>query len=71
MRLPLRIARLGACFVVRDATGLNLAYVYFENEPTRANILKVPPQAEAMELAKRIARALNAPEFPDGSDPPR
>ncbi len=36
--LPLRITRMEACFVIRDAGKRALAYVYFENDATRANI---------------------------------
>jgi hypothetical protein len=61
-RPPFRIVRLEACFVIRDASGISLAYVYFENDPTRAIILKVPAEAEARELAQRIARDLSAEE---------
>jgi hypothetical protein len=58
LTLPLRITRLDACFVIRDANGINRAYFYFENDLTRANILKMPPETEARELAQRFARSM-------------
>jgi hypothetical protein len=58
-RPPLRIIRLDAAFAIRDANGISLAYVYFENDPSRANILKAMPEAEAKEIAQRIATALS------------
>jgi hypothetical protein len=30
---PWTVEKLEACFVVRDATGQALSYVYYENEP--------------------------------------
>ena len=65
LTLPLRIIRIDAAFVIRDAAGISLAYVYFEDDQTRAGILKVMPEAEAKEVAKRIARALSGRETPD------
>ena len=65
LTLPLRIIRLDAAFVIRDTAGISLAYVYFEDDLTRSGILKVMPEAEAMEVAKRIARALSGRETPD------
>jgi hypothetical protein len=56
---PLKISRLDAAFVIRDANGLSLAYIYFENDPPRARIVNMMPEAEARDLAQRIARALS------------
>jgi hypothetical protein len=36
-----------ACFVVRDANGQQLAYVYFEDEPGRQSAAKLPRRDEA------------------------
>jgi hypothetical protein len=33
--LPWRVEETDACFIVRDANGHALAYVYFEEEPGR------------------------------------
>ena len=36
---PWSVDDIGAAFVVKDSTGQQLAYVYFEDEPGRANQL--------------------------------
>jgi len=38
---------LGACFVVRDGNGQQLAYVYFEQEPGRQSAAKLLTKDEA------------------------
>lgn len=38
--LPLSIRKSGESFVVADASGVALAYVYFEDEPTRRGLVK-------------------------------
>ncbi len=60
--LPLRITRMEACFVIRDAGKRALAYVYFENDATRANITGMMSEPDALAIAQRIARTLSQPE---------
>ncbi len=56
--LPLRIRQSGESFVVEDVGGVALAYVYFEDEPTRRGLVKRLSQADAKRVAQTIARAL-------------
>jgi endo-1,4-beta-D-glucanase Y len=45
-----------ACFVVRDANGQQLAYVYYENEPGRRSAAKPLSKDEARRIAANIAK---------------
>jgi hypothetical protein len=38
--LPLRIRKATESFAVEDANGIALAYVYFEDEPTRRALVE-------------------------------
>jgi hypothetical protein len=49
-----------ACFVVSDANGLKLAYVYFEEEPGRRAAANLLTKDEARRIASNIAKL---PEF--------
>jgi hypothetical protein len=42
--------------IVRDATGQELAYVYFEDEPNRQRIMKRLSRDEARRVAANIAK---------------
>ena len=55
---PWSVEELDACFVVRDANGQALAYVYFEDEPGRRSAAKLLSKDEA-----RIA--VNVVKLPD------
>jgi hypothetical protein len=46
----------GACFIVRDANGQALAYVFFENEPGRRAAAKLLTRDEARRIAANIAK---------------
>ena len=43
------------CFIVRDANGQALAYVYFENQPGRRSGSKLLTHDEARRIAVNIA----------------
>ena len=44
------------CFIVRDADGQQLAYVYFESEPGRRSAAKLLTIDEARRIAANIAK---------------
>ncbi len=48
---PWSVEELDACFVVRDNSGQQLAYVYFEDEPGRRSAAKLLSKDEARRIA--------------------
>ena len=44
------------CFIVRDANGHSLAYVYFEEEPGRRAATRLMTRDEARRIAANIAK---------------
>jgi len=44
------------CFIVRDADGQQLAYVYYESEPGRRSAAKKLSKDEARRIAANIAK---------------
>jgi len=44
------------CFIVRDADGQQLAYVYYESEPGRRSAAKLLTKDEARRIAANIAK---------------
>lgn len=58
--LPLRIRKAAESFVVEDANGVALAYVYFEEDPSRRGLVNRLSGAGAKAVAQTIAHALSA-----------
>ena len=53
---PWSVEEAEACFIVRDANGQALAYVYFEEEPGRRAAAKLLTRDEARRIAANIAK---------------
>jgi endo-1,4-beta-D-glucanase Y len=45
-----------ACFIIRDANGQALAYVYYEEEPGRRAAANLMTKEEARRIAANIAK---------------
>jgi len=54
--IPWSAEELEACFVVRDANGQVLSYVYFEEEPDRRAAAKLLSKDEARRIAANFAK---------------
>ena len=46
----------GACFVVKDANGFAVCYVYYESEPGRRTAANLMTKDDARRLAANIAK---------------
>jgi endo-1,4-beta-D-glucanase Y len=44
------------CFIVRDANGQALSYVYYESEPGRRSAAKLLSEHEARRIAANVAK---------------
>jgi hypothetical protein len=53
---PWSVEETDACFIVRDANGHALAYVYFEEEPGRRAATRPMTRDEARRIAANIAK---------------
>ena len=53
---PWTVEEIDACFIVRDANGQALAYVYFEEEPGRRAAAHLLTLDEAWRIAVNIAK---------------
>ena len=53
---PWDIEDNGSCFIIRDANGQPLSYVYYENEPGRRTAAGLLTRDEARRIAINIAR---------------
>jgi hypothetical protein len=60
-RPPWSIEEGSACFIVKDAGGQALAYIYFENEPGRRSSGKLLTRDEAFLIAVNIAKLPSVP----------
>ena len=52
---PWVVEVLDACFVVRDADGHALSYIYYESEPGRRSAAKLLSKDEARRIAANVA----------------
>jgi hypothetical protein len=53
---PQSVEETDACFIVRDAGGQALAYVYFEEEPGRRAAAKLLTRDDARRIAANVAK---------------
>jgi len=51
---PWSVEEQDACYVVRDRDGQQLAYVYFEDDPSRRSAAKLLKRDEARRIAANI-----------------
>ncbi len=58
---PWSVEDIGAAFVVRDANGQGLAYVYYEEDPGRRASAKLLTKDEARRIAANIAKLPKRP----------
>jgi hypothetical protein len=53
---PWKIEEGAESYIVTDASGQRLAFIYFENEPQRQSIMKRISRDDAWQLARAITR---------------
>ena len=62
---PWTVEETDACFIVRDANGQALAYVYFEEEPGRRSAAQLLTRDEARRIAANVAKLPQLARKPD------
>jgi hypothetical protein len=63
---PWDIEDNGACFIIRDANGQALSYVYYENDPGRRTAAGLLTRDEARRIAiniSKIPELLKRPQY--------
>lgn len=45
-----------SCFIIKDATGFSVAYVYFDDVPSRRSATNLMDKDNARRIANRIAK---------------
>ena len=58
IKLPLKISRQPAAYYIRDSAGVLVGCVYFEDEASRRDLVRLPTRQTALEIAQATARAL-------------
>jgi hypothetical protein len=53
---PWSVEERPACYIVKDATGFDVAFVYYEEEPGRRTAAKLMTRDEARRIAVNIAK---------------
>lgn len=56
LRTPWHVEDLAGCFVIKAKGGQELAYLYYEDDPSRRSIVKLLSREEARQIATAIAR---------------
>jgi hypothetical protein len=59
-RSPWSVEDLASCFVVKARGGQELAYIYYEDDPSRRSIVKLLSREEARRIAVAITSAAAA-----------
>jgi hypothetical protein len=66
---PWKIVERGESFVVEDAAGVTLAFVYFEDEPARRGFARRLSKADARNMAEQIVQLPRLVRIARGIDP--
>ena len=56
LRPPWHVEDLAGCFVIKAKGGQELAYLYYEDDPSRRSIVKLLSRDEARQIAAAIAK---------------
>jgi hypothetical protein len=66
---PWKLVEVGESYQVQDAAGITLAYVYFEDEPTRRRFARRLSKDDAWRMAQQILRLPELVRIARGIDP--